>query len=154
MVYWENYMITTKSRYALRALVELAVEYGSGPIPVEEMAADETLSKKYLATVMGLLKTAGFVNGIRGPGGGYVLAKHPSRITVLDIVRELDGTDIGVPCVDQPGVCEQESRCETKVVWDALRDSMTDTLRQFSLADLVRHTNIRREKAEGGMSDV
>jgi len=145
-------MITTKSRYALRALVELAAGYGSGPIAVEDMATDEMVSRKYLATVMGLLKTAGFVTGIRGPGGGYVLAKHPSQISVLDVVQELDGTDIGVPCVERPGFCDREPRCETRIVWDALRDSMKRTLRGFSLADLVRHSNIRQKHVQGGTS--
>ena len=144
-------MITTKSRYALRAMVELASRYGTEPMAVEDLADDETLSPKYLAFVMGLLKTAGFVIGRRGPGGGYTLAKDPSKITVLDIVEALDGSGLGVPCIDTPGVCNRESRCETKAVWHELSDSMTRTLHRFSLADLIRHTHaeLHGEKGDG-----
>lgn len=131
-------MITTKSRYGMRAMVQIAKEYGENPVSIDDIAQEQSLSDSYLFTVMSMLKAAGLVRSVRGRDGGYVLRRRPSKITALDIVTALDGPLSEVPCIEAPGSCGREQNCETKRLWEAVHGAMAAELRRSTVADLLK----------------
>lgn len=130
-------MVTTKSRYALRAMIILATHHGLGPVSVEKMAGRENVSEKYLSMVMGMLKTAGLVGSQRGPHGGYYLRKPPDQITAYDIVDAMDGTQTGIACVDSPKTCKNEIDCAARSVWNDASMAYTAALQRNTLAAIA-----------------
>jgi Rrf2 family protein len=140
-------IISTRSRYGLRALVEM-VRCGAGrPLALSEIAAAEEVSTRYLEQIFGRLRSNGIVKGRRGPGGGYVLARPASEITLLEIVQTLESGVVSPNCLtDAPGcdgppmtmeTCKRKARCVTRKLWATLRDSCFRILQQNSLEDLA-----------------
>lgn len=132
--------ISTKGGYGIRAMFELAMAHGQGPVPLKVIAANQSISENYLEQLMGMLRKAGLVNGIRGARGGYELALAPEEIRVGDVIRALEGPISPVSCVDQDGVtdCDRVGTCPTRNLWKQLRDSMTEVLDSTTLADLCQ----------------
>ena len=132
--------ISTKGGYGIRAMFELAMAHGQGPVPLKIVAARQAISENYLEQLMGMLRKAGLVNGIRGARGGYELAFAPEAIRVGDVIRALEGPISPVSCVDQDGTseCERLGNCPTRGLWKKLRDSMTEVLDSTTLADLCQ----------------
>lgn len=114
--------------------------HGQGPVPLKVIAANQSISENYLEQLMGMLRKAGLVNGIRGARGGYELALAPEEIRVGDVIRALEGPISPVSCVDQDGVtdCDRVGTCPTRNLWKQLRDSMTEVLDSTTLADLCQ----------------
>ncbi len=137
--------ISTKFRYGLRAMVDLAYNETSGPVLVKHIAERQCLSKKYLDNLLVSLKNAGLVRSVRGAKGGYSLAKPPARITVEDIAVALEGAPNLVDCVADPKICPQLAWCPTNEFWKALSDAIEDFMRRMTLEDLVRKS---REKLD------
>lgn len=132
--------VSTRSEYGMRLMVELARHFGSGPISLHAVAAQEDLPEAYLEQLAAGLRAAGLVKGKRGAGGGYVLAQSPTEIRAGDIIRALEGpispqicTAEGDPVVN----CVREPFCDTHTVWQRLRDSMVAALDGITLASLV-----------------
>ena len=131
--------LSTRTRYGCRAMMELALNQQDSAMPLNKIAARQDISVKYLAQIFPVLRTAGLVRSIRGPRGGYTLARDPSDIRLSDIVHVLEGSLAPVECVDAPGLCEKSGFCATRDVWKALEDRMEDVLHSTTLSDLAEN---------------
>ena len=129
--------LSTRGRYGVRALLELAMGYKGGPIPINKLAERQEISAKYLEQLLIPLKAAGLVNSVRGARGGYVLAREPQKITLYDIVSVLEGPVVVVDCVENPDYCDRVGGCVVHLLWDEMSTLMQNFLTSISLADLV-----------------
>ena len=132
-------MISTRGRYALRVLIDLAEHQGNGFIPLKEIAARQEISLKYVEQVMSLLSTNGLVATAHGKGGGYRLCKDPSDYRVGDILRVTEGTLVPVACLEENAApCARSAECRTLPLWKKLSNAISDCLDRVSLADLMQ----------------
>ncbi len=134
--------LSTKSRYAARALVELALEYGQKPVKLKDVAARQEISLKYLEQVMFPLRISGYVKTHKGSKGGYVLAKPPQEINMYDIVKTVEGSLSPVDCVDNPDTCQRIDNCVTRKVWVGLKEAIYNELSKISLAELAERQRL------------
>ena len=134
---------STRARYGLRAMVNLAANFGNKSVLAASIAKNEGISIKYLHTLLTLLKTQDLVRSIRGAGGGFVLAKPPSDISINDIVRALEGSLSLVECLEDNVSCERMKGCIARDVWKHLSENIELSLANITLEDLVRK---KREK--------
>ncbi len=133
--------VSSGSRYALRALLELA-EHGSGaPVSIQALATAQDISPKYLENIFSQLKKSGILCSFKGPGGGYKLSKSPESITLFEIVEAVDGPLITVSCVKDPSICTRSDSCLARTVWGDLMDYMVDFLRTRTLAEVLSQTS-------------
>lgn len=130
--------ISTRSRYGLRAMLELALRRGHGPVMMQTIADSQGVSRKYLDTIFASLKSAGLVRSRRGIGGGHMLGREPSEIRVGDILRALEGPLSLVDCVGMPDLCTRSHRCVTRDVWQDVGHAIESVLDQLTLEDLVK----------------
>ncbi len=132
--------LSTKGRYGLRAMIDIAQSTEKGPITTHSIAERQGISERYLEQLMVPLKRARLVKSVRGFQGGYMLAKNPEDITVGDIIRSLEGPIAPVECVSEvnPGGCERSDYCATRGLWTKVRDSIAEVLDSYSLADLAK----------------
>lgn len=140
--------LSTKSRYGVRMMADLADNYGKNPVFLKDIAKREDISEKYLSIIVISLRSAGLIQSTRGAYGGYVLARTPQEITVQDIFDVLEGKICLVDCVKNPKDCSRASTCPTRDVWSVLGEKIRGTLKAITLADLVK---TRREKAENNI---
>ena len=130
--------ISTKGRYALRLMIDLACRPGSEPVSLKDVAEQQEISLKYLEQIAGLLGKAGFVRSVRGPQGGYRLARPPEGYTVGEILRLTEGSLAPVSCLEDPeNLCERCSQCGTVDFWSGLYAEINRYIDRFTLADLV-----------------
>ncbi len=137
--------LSTKARYGSRFMLELALHYGEGPVPLRDIAERQEISEKYLWNVMGPLKTIGLVHATRGSFGGFVLAKAPSEINMRQIVSALEGSLCLVKCVEAPSVCSRVSICVTRDIWSRLSSIVLKELESITLEDMVK-SNLEKER--------
>ena len=132
--------LSRKSRYGVRAMVDLALHYKKGPIAVGDISKREGISTHYLEQILNALRRKNMVKSLRGPKGGYILAKGPGRISVRQIVEILEGDISPVLCAagKRSKACERMDICVTKLVWDKLNDCIKATLGSVTLADLLK----------------
>lgn len=130
--------VNTKTRYGLRAMIELAERYKGEPVKLEEIAKKQNISEKYLEQIMLLLKKKGLVEGIAGMKGGFVLAKSPEEIKIIDIVEALEGSISPVRCVENKNLCTMYSSCIAKEVWEGLRNKISEYLSSLKLSDILK----------------
>jgi Rrf2 family protein len=128
--------ISTKGRYGLRVMMELAGKYGQGPVLAETIARDQEISSKYIHVIVNSLKSKGLVRASRGPGGGYELSRDPAAITALDVVSALEGTTKPVECVFDAGVCGRSGCCAARDVWCEVAAAVDGVLSKRSLKEL------------------
>ena len=135
-------LISTKGRYALRVLIDMAEQQAAGYIPLKEIAQRQEISEKYLESIIKILVKAGVVDGLRGKGGGYRLNKAQDQISVDTILGLTEGTLSPVSCLEEGAApCEKMSCCRTLELWRGLDRVIHDYLNQYTIADLVRdHT--------------
>lgn len=133
--------LSTKGRYGVSAMYDLAVHHGQGPISLKSVAQRQGISEHYLEQLMGILRKAGYVKSARGAQGGYTLTKAPAEITVGDIIRIMEGPTAPVDCLlaDPEGnkYCDRACHCVTRGVWAKVRDSIDSVLDSITLADLA-----------------
>lgn len=130
--------ISTKGRYALRLMLDIAVNDAVEPVRLKDTAERQAISVKYLEQIISLLVRAGYVKSIRGPQGGYRLAKKPSEYTVGMILRQVEGNMVPVACLDNGAVdCERQGGCVTIRIWKELDAAIRSVLDKYTLADLV-----------------
>ena len=137
--------LTTKGRYGLRAMFELAKDYRKGPVAIKTISERQHLSIHYLEQLLSKLRKGGLINSIRGPGGGYVLAKRPTEISVGDIVRTLEGPIALATCTDESHLkktCEHFDECVTRLVWNRIGKKIEEALDGVTLADLNREIKV------------
>ncbi|HRU05788.1 MAG TPA: Rrf2 family transcriptional regulator [Candidatus Brocadiia bacterium] len=131
--------ITTKGRYAVRALLDLALFYERGPVNLQNICQRQHISADYLEQILRRLRNAGLVRSVRGPRGGFMLAKPPDQITVWQIVSLLSEPLDPAPCVDschKKKRCDRLDHCAAHVLWDDLHKHIADFLSKRTLRDL------------------
>ena len=132
-------MISTKGRYALRVLIDMAEHHKDGYIPLKEIAKRQEISEKYLESLVKTLVKGGVVEGMRGKGGGYRLCKSPDQFTTGYLLRLMEGSLAPVACLGAGSApCERASECRTLALWSGLNDVINKYLDQYTLADLLR----------------
>lgn len=141
--------LSTKGRYSVTALYELAQHYGNGIVPLKSIALSQGLSENYLEQLMGTLRKAGLVTSTRGAQGGYELARSPEKITICDIITAAEGPIALVDCLlaDEKSShpCARAGECVTRGIWEKVCDSINEVLGSITLADLCRdsrHGNV------------
>ena len=135
--------ISTKGRYAVRVMLDLALNNTGQCIKVKDIATRQDISEKYLEQIIAMLNKAGFVNSVRGAQGGYRIAKDPSEYTVGMILRLTEGSMAPVACLDEGAECEQCDTCETLEVWRELYDAINGVIDSVTIADLVAKRQLR-----------
>ncbi len=134
--------ISTKGRYALRLMLDLAQNNTGEPIRIKDIAARQDISDKYLEQIISTLNKAGYVKSIRGPQGGYRLTREPARYTVGMILRLTEGSLAPVACLeDEVNTCERQDTCATLQLWQMLNSAISDVVDRVTLADLVEWEN-------------
>ncbi len=143
--------LSTKGRYGLRALIDLAQYSEKTPVSITSISARQNLSERYLEQLMSMLKKAGLVRSVRGAGGGYVLAQPADRISVGDVLRALEGSLEPVDCagLDPEGGCKAADSCVTKYVWQRINESINQTVDEIMLSRLVEESR-KKCGAESG----
>ena len=130
--------ISTKGRYGLRLMLDLAVHCNGGLVPLRDISARQGISEKYLEQIMMLLNRAGLVRSVRGSQGGYMLARPAKQITVGDVLRTMEGSLAPVDCVaDGTAVCDMAETCVTMEVWAKLKAAVDGVVDSITLADMV-----------------
>ena len=131
--------LSTKGRYGLRALIDLAQYSSGGPVSTASISARQDISERYLEQLMSMMKKAGLVKSIRGAGGGYVLAKYMCEISVGDVLRALEGSLEPVDCagLEPEGMCSASDSCVAKYVWQRINESINRTVDEIRLDQLV-----------------
>jgi len=133
--------ISTKGRYALRLMLDLAINNTGEYIPIKRIAERQEISEKYLEQIITQISRAGFVRSVRGSQGGYQLASPPENYTVGMIVRLLEGELSPVILSDEAGVYEQADRHVTADVWQEIKDAIDQVVDNIAMAELVRRYN-------------
>ena len=134
--------LSTRTRYALRAVAELASR-GTGrnedvkPIPLGDLARRQGIPEQYLRQIFLILKRAGLVQAVRGKSGGYLLGRAPDKITSLDVIEAMGEKIEPVFCVEDPTQCTRASVCPTHALWRELADTVRDTLSATTVAGLA-----------------
>ena len=139
--------ITTKGRYAIHILYDLAVNGTEHPVSVKEMATRQEISVKYTEQIISILNKAGYVSSSRGFQGGYRLTKPLDEYVIGDILRLTEGSLAPVACVEEEGSCEREVDCVTVEVWKRLNQAISDVVDHITLGDLVALQEEKREKS-------
>ncbi len=129
--------LSTKTRYGMRLMVDLASKQGTEPVHLNKIARRLALSDKYLEQIISVLKSVGLVISVRGAKGGYYLARDAAKISVLEIVEVLEGKLEIVSCLGDAN-CGRDDNCVTRRLWSMMTDSLTDLLTKVSLEDLVK----------------
>lgn len=129
--------ISTKGRYALRLMLDLAMHNTGEAISLKDIAKRQEISDKYLEQIISILNKAGYVKSVRGAQGGYMLKKEPKEYTVGMILKLTEGTLAPVSCVEEDSECEREGSCVTYMVWKRINDAINNVVDDITLADLV-----------------
>lgn len=130
--------LTTKGRFAVTAMVDLSMRQTRGPVTLATISERQHISLSYLEQLFGKLRRAKLVNSVRGPGGGYCLARPIVGITVADIISAVDEPIDATLCAGKEN-CDDDRRCITHDLWATLNQKMNDYLSSVSLADVVSH---------------
>ncbi len=132
-------MISTKGRYALRVMIDLAEQQKTEYVPLKEIAARQEISQKYLESIMVILSKNNFIEALHGKGGGYRLNREPEDYKVGDILRLTEGTLAPVACLgDDAKPCDKTAECRTLPIWENLYKVISDYLDSVTLADIIR----------------
>lgn len=142
--------ISTKGRYALRLMLDIAMNDFGQPVRIKDISKRQEISDKYLEQIVSTLNKAGLVKSIRGPQGGYHLTRNPKDYTVGNILRIIEGSLASVACLeDEVNQCPRAEICATVVLWQKIYDAVNNVVDSVTLADLVQwqtEINKKREK--------
>lgn len=132
-------MISTKGRYALRVMIDLAEHYNGEYIPIKDVVKRQQVSHKYIERIMTMLSKADFVEAVHGKGGGYRLNRSPDEYVVGDILRLTEGSLAPVACLEcDAAECERAGSCRTLPMWKALDSKITEFFDGITIADLMK----------------
>jgi len=129
--------LSTRTRYGVRAILELAEHAAKGPLQLKIIAQRQDISAKYLEQLMAILKSAGLVRSIRGAKGGYVLAKDPNQIRLNQVFHCLEGPVTTAECVENEDYCRRTADCAVRHVWIQMHQAIEDVLQSTTLQDLI-----------------
>lgn len=139
--------ISTKGRYGLRAIIDLAVHGTNGtPVFLSDIAKRQNVSEKYLEHIFSALHKGGIVKAQRGRKGGYLLDRPADQITILDVVTILEGPCTLVDCVQNTAVCDRSGACVTREVWNKLGSAIRNILNDYSIASLVEMQQLKGQQ--------
>jgi Rrf2 family cysteine metabolism transcriptional repressor len=138
--------LSTKGKYGVRAVFEIARNYGKGPITIKEIADRQGISFSYLEQILHRLGKAGLIESVRGPAGGYLLARKPEELTIGDIVRSLEGPIALSHCLEpgEAGDCHQTDVCVARMVWAKVGAKIEEALDSISFDDLLRQKQVQQ----------
>ncbi|MEG0306975.1 MAG: Rrf2 family transcriptional regulator [Clostridium sp.] len=138
--------LSTKGRYGVKAMVDLAVNYGKDPISIKSISGRQNISEYYLEQLFSVLRKANMIKSIRGSSGGYILYRAPKDITVYEILEVLEGPIEISTCLDNDA-CDNIDCCATRIVWRKIKDSIDSVTLSITLQDIVDdYTNILKFK--------
>ena len=130
---------STKARYALRILTDMAAYQGHGNVKIKDISARQNISVKYIEQIVVTLNKIGLVKGERGPNGGYRLNGDPAKISAGDVVRLIDGPSCPAPCNPDNGpVCPMKDSCPTEEIWRRIGEAADSIMDEYSLSDLAK----------------
>ena len=136
-------IVSTKGRYALRVMVDLALRPDGEYVPLKEIAETEGISQKYLESIMTLLSKGNLVDAVHGKGGGYRLNRSPEDYTVGAILKLTEGSLAAVSCTSQgPAACQRSECCQTKPMWDKLDAMIDEFFEGITIEDLLKEGNM------------
>ncbi|HCW03421.1 MAG TPA: transcriptional regulator, partial [Clostridium sp.] len=138
--------LSTRGRYGVKAMVDLAVNYGDDPISIKSISDRQGISEYYLEQLFGPLRKAGIIKSTRGAQGGYILNRSPEQITVAEIIQVLEGPIEISDCIE--GVaCSNEDYCATRLLWEKIKNSIDSVLDSTTLNDIVEdYYKIKKKK--------
>ena len=142
--------LSTRGRYGTRALLELALHWGGGPVLLKDIAQRQQISLQYLEHLIAPLIAGGVMMSTRGAKGGVSLAKPPEQVKLSEVIQLLEGSLALVDCVNNPAACDRSELCVTRDVWSALKKAMNGVLESTTLQDLVERYK-RKEHPEEAM---
>lgn len=137
---------STRSKYGLNAMVELALRHGGAPASIKDISESQQIPEAYLEQLFMPLKKAGLVSASRGAQGGYTLAGEPKDISVGQIIRTLDGPMAPTDCLDEGGGrCERGNECPGRIIWEKVYKSLNDVIDSLSLQDILEEYEQRNK---------
>ena len=142
--------LSTRGQYGTRALLELALHHGQGPVLLRDIAQRQQIPLQYLEHLIAPLIAGGMVRSARGARGGVSLARAPGEIRLSEVVRLLEGSVAPVECVDNPEACNRSELCVTRDIWGELKQAIDGVLESTTLKDLVERQK-RKEQPEAEM---
>ncbi|GIW18197.1 MAG: Rrf2 family transcriptional regulator [Tepidiforma sp.] len=130
--------VSTRGDYGLRALIELAANYGGGPLQSSEIALRRHIPEQYLDQLLSTLRKAGFIRSVRGPSGGHELVRPPDQVSVKDVIEALEGSLSPVAWLDEPPeMTDHPHQCGQREIWERIRKATEEILASYTLADLL-----------------
>lgn len=130
--------ISTKGRYGLRILLDLATHVSEKPRLIRDIAESQQISEKYISRLIVDLRRARLVRSVRGANGGFHLAKSPKEITLLEILETMEGTISIVDCILTPEKCPRNHKCTARGIWSNLNDGIRDMMRAITFEDIIK----------------
>ncbi|MGD2081249.1 MAG: RrF2 family transcriptional regulator [Nitrospirota bacterium] len=130
--------LSTKGQYGVRAMFEIAKGWPERPTTIRRISERQDVSVAYLEQILNTLRRAGLVTSIKGPGGGYLLSREPSRIAIGEILGELEGPVAITSCLDPEEGCSRVETCVTHLLWRSLGEKIGDFLNTITLEDLLK----------------
>ena len=129
--------LSTRTRYAMRAVLELADYFGKGPLQTRVIAKNQDISSKYLEQIMTALKSAGLVKSQRGAKGGYILSAPPDKIKLSDVFDVFEGKVLTVECVNNENYCKKAEECVARKIWTEVQKAIKDVLQSMTLQEAL-----------------
>ena len=129
--------LSTKGQYGVRAMYEIARAGSVGPVTIRQISERQNVSVSYLEQILNTLRKSGIIQSVKGPGGGYVLAREPEKISIGEILRELEGPVAITSCLDPSEGCIRVDSCVTHLLWKSLGENIEQFLNSMSLKDLL-----------------
>lgn len=145
--------LTTKGRFAVTAMIDLGLQHGSGPVTLAEISGRRKISLSYLEQLFGKLRRHHLVESVRGPGGGYCLARDTGQVSVADIILAVDEPIDATQCGGKEN-CDDDKKCLTHDLWAALNDRILDYLSSVSLRQLVESQKAKEAARESSVAQV
>ena len=145
--------LTTKGRFAVTAMMDLALHHGSGPVTLAEISGRQKISLSYLEQLFGKLRRHQLVESVRGPGGGYVLARDMAEVTVTDIILAVDEPIDATQCGGKEN-CHDDRKCLTHDLWASLNERIFDYLGAVNLRQLVDGEKAKQSAKQSGVAQV
>ena len=136
--------LSTRTRYAMRAVLELANNYGKGPLQTRVIAQNQDISTKYLEQIMAALKSMGLIRSQRGAKGGYILANPPEKIKLSDVFDVFEGPVVTVECVADDKYCKKSPDCIARHIWLEVQQAVRNVLQSMTLQDVIDKAKEKR----------
>lgn len=131
--------LSTRGRYGINAMFELARSYGGAPMSIKAIAEKQGIPESYLEQLIALLRRDELVTGIRGAQGGYVLSREPENITVGDVLRSLEGDLKLVDCLIEEESCDKSCDCPSRIIWKKVSDGLNQIVDSITLKDMINN---------------